>query len=239
VIAAIVARISSHSTLKLRLSAALTLFFCVPYFALQRFVYFPVRELPMTSLDTAIPFAPQWVWIYQSIYLLISVVPWLAVHAEDLRWYARGFVIQAGTAFLCFFLTPIHGPRPAVVPHEGMFGLLVSYDAPLNSFPSLHVALAVSTCALAARLARDLRPRLRVAIVGIPVAWTMLIAYAAVATRQHYVVDIPAGALLACASVVVAGRTSRRTASTPTARPRQLGAALPAAAPLSRKEPTC
>jgi membrane-associated phospholipid phosphatase len=233
----VITRVSCEWALKLRLSAALTVFFCVPYFALQRFVVFPVRELPITWLDAAIPFAPHWVWVYQSIYLLISLVPWLAVRADDLRWYARGFVIQASVAFVCFFLVPVRGPRPAVVPDEGMFGLLVSYDAPLNSFPSLHVALAVSTCVLAARIARDVRPRTRMLIIAVPIAWTLLIAYAAVATRQHYVADLPAGALLAFLSVFAANRARFPRAGR--LAPRQLAAAIPAAGPLSRKEPTC
>ena len=132
------------------------------------------------------------VWVYQSVYLLVSIVPWLSPSATELKRYARGFVLLSSAGFLFFLLLPIQGPRPDAVAADPMFRLLVSYDAPLNSFPSLHVGLSVYTVLFAAGMLS------RRAVAGLSI-WAAAIAFAAIATKQHYAVDLPAGALLAWA----------------------------------------
>jgi hypothetical protein len=183
--------------LKLALSLALAVFFCVPYFILQATPLFPVRTLSLTWIDRAVAFSPGWVWVYQSVYLLIAVVPWLATRRDVLLRYARGFVWLSSVAFACFLFVPVAGPRPAEVPSRGMFALLVSYDGPLNTFPSLHCGLAAYTIMLAAELSRDSLPaRRRQVVLGALVLWLLSICYATLATKQHYGVDIPPGILL-------------------------------------------
>jgi membrane-associated phospholipid phosphatase len=188
----------AHWRRKAALSLGLTIAFCLPYFLLQQVVLFPVRRLPLSALDSAIAFNPHWVWVYQSVYLLVSIVPWFADSVEDLDRYARGFLLQAYLGFAVFLLLPIAGPRPVAVSGDAMFRLLLSYDSPLNSFPSLHVGLAAYTVFVAAALARGRLPRTpRVAVNALLTVWCLAIAYSAIATRQHYAVDLPAGALLA------------------------------------------
>ena len=191
-------RLTAELPLKLQLSVALTLYFCVPYFALQAAPLFPVRTLPLTVLDRAIGFSPGWVWAYQSVYLLMALVPWLAISRDTLHRYARGFVLMSSLAFACFLLMPIAGPRPEDVPTAGMFALLVSYDRPLNAFPSLHCGLAAYSVLLASAIFREsLPPRRRQFVVGLLTVWCLLICYATLATKQHYLVDLPPGMLLA------------------------------------------
>jgi membrane-associated phospholipid phosphatase len=195
-----VKNLTAHWKLKLQLSIALTIFFCVPYFALQRFTLFAPARLPLSALDQAIPFAPAWVWVYQSGYLLLSLVPWAATSADDLKRYARGFVWLASTGFVFFLLVPVEGPRPNILPADIMFRMLVSYDAPLNSFPSLHVGLSVYTVLFAARaVGSSLSVSTRRGMIVLLSIWAAAIAFAALATKQHYAVDLPAGALLAWA----------------------------------------
>ena len=122
----------------------------------------------------------------------------MATSRDELRKYAGGFVVTSSAAFLCFFFVPILGPRPDVEVTNVMFRLLESYDRPLNCFPSLHVGLAVHTMLAAPSLldgAWSKSTRHVVLILGW--SWTALIAYAAIATKQHYAIDLPAGALLA------------------------------------------
>lgn len=190
--------LAAHWRYKAALSVALTLAFCVPYFLLQHVVIFPVRRLPLSLLDLSVPFSPGWVWIYQSVYIFISIVPWFASSTDDLHRYARGFLLQAYIGFAVFLLFPIAGPRPDAATGDLMFRLLLAYDSPLNSLPSLHVGLAVYTVLVAVRLSRDrLPPTARVAVVAVASLWCAAIAYSAIATRQHYAIDLPAGAVLA------------------------------------------
>jgi membrane-associated phospholipid phosphatase len=188
----------AHWRRKATLSIVLTLAFCCPYFLLQHLVLFPVRHLPLSPLDLAVEFNPHWVWVYQSVYLLVSIVPWFASSIEELDRYARGFLLQAYLGFAVFLFFPIAGPRPEVASGDPMFRFLLLYDSTLNSFPSLHIGLAVYTVLVAARLSNGRLPSTeRLVAVAMASFWCGEIAYSAVATKQHYVIDLPAGAVLA------------------------------------------
>jgi membrane-associated phospholipid phosphatase/ketosteroid isomerase-like protein len=200
--------------MKAALSAGLTLFFCVPYFTLQRLTLFPARTLPLSVVDRAIDFDPAWVWAYQSAYLLLTIVPWMVTTRPELRRYARGFVLLSVVGFVCFLLMPVRGPRPDMEPTDAMLRILQWYDKPLNSFPSLHVGLAAYTVLFAGRVSRGrMTPAARWSLLSLAWLWTALIAYAALATKQHYAIDLPAGALLACACHWWTWRRCRPTSS--------------------------
>jgi hypothetical protein len=175
--------------MKVWLGAALGVFFCVGYFTLQRHPFRPPATLPLTAIDRAVPFVPGWAWVYQSVYLLMPT-GWLATRRAELWRYAAGFVGIALVGFACFTVYPTAAPRPAMVPDSGMYGLLVSYDGVVNAWPSLHVALATYHALLVGRLVGGgwWTPLLA--------AWVGLIAFSTLATKQHYVVDLPPGLLL-------------------------------------------
>ena len=198
VLAFVTTSIRTNWRLKLALTSALTAFFCIPYFTLQRVVVFPVRTLPLTALDRAIAFNAQWIWAYQSVYLLLLLVPWMTTNRKQLREYASGFIMLSAVGFFCFFFQPIRGPRLDDEINNQMFRFLVWYDRPVNSFPSLHVGLTVYTMLVAAGLlARTVPRHIRTAVLCVGWLWTAVVAYSALATKQHYAVDLPAGVLLA------------------------------------------
>lgn len=205
----LVALITAEWRRKILLSAVLIPFFCVPYFVLQRLPLASAWRLPPGRIEDAIGFHPEWVWVYQSAYILLALVPWLAASAAlDLERYARGFVLLSAIGFTCFLFIPIECPRPADAPTTGMYGLLVSYDRPVNTFPSLHVGLSVYTALFGAT---QLYPRLSSSggrvLLGLLGLWVCAIAYAAVAIRQHFVIDLPAGAVAAWVCHRWAGKT--------------------------------
>jgi membrane-associated phospholipid phosphatase len=210
-VASIARSIQVNWRLKAALTLALTAFFCVFYFALQRLLVWPVRTLPITAIDRAIGFDARWVWVYQSVYLLLVLIPWMAATRQELRTYATGFVALCAIGFLCFFLVPVKGPRPDREIADPMFRFLVWYDRPLNCFPSLHVGLAVYTMLVAARILDVGSPQTRARILSFGWFWTALVAYAAVATKQHYAVDLAAGVLLACGCHWSTWRIARRS----------------------------
>ena len=187
-------RVRAHGRLKAALAAIIAFTFCVPYFLIGTYPLMPVRELPLTWLDRAVGSHPyEWVWIYQSEYLLVNGIPWLATRREQLARYTRGFALLSIVSFTVFILVPIRAPKPAIENPVGMYWLLQLYDVPYNCLPSLHAGMLVYTLAFGGRVAGDLAPRSLKLLV---LAWATLILYSTVATKEHYVVDIGAGVAL-------------------------------------------
>ena len=183
----------AHWPLKAKLSLCLTILFAAPYFTLQHIELLRVHTFELTWLDRAIGFEPGWVWAYQSVYLLVAVVPWVTAREADLMRYTRGFVLLSSIGFACFVFYPVAGPRPDIVPSPDMFGWLVWYDRPTNAFPSLHVGLAAYSVLFATQRARVARSPSPGWVAAAGAAWVAIIGYAAIATKQHYVGDLPAG----------------------------------------------
>ena len=127
---------------------------------------------------------------------MMPLVAWLADSSDSLRRYARGFLALAAAGFAVFVAYPVAGPRPEVASPPALYGLLVRYDSPLNSFPSLHVALAAYSLLFAQRLLAGAGVVAR-RWVWPGAVWTAAIAYSTLATKQHYAVDLPAGLMLA------------------------------------------
>ena len=201
--------LQAHWRLKLALTTLLPVALCVFYFALQRIVVRPVRTFEPTWLDRAIAFEPRWVIAYQSLYLLMPVMPWLATSRTQLRRYVTGFALLSIVGLVCFVLFPVSGPRPESHAGYPPYDLLIAYDRPLNCFPSLHAALAAYSVMFGWALLRDSGTRIwaRATYGCVGLAWVLVICYSTIATRQHFAIDLPAGILLAAAAHGVAWRT--------------------------------
>ena len=107
---------------------------------------------------------------------------------------------------MIFLLYPTRAPRPADVIGEGfgVWGLRLLYqmDPPYNCFPSIHVAHSFVSALTCYRVNRR---------VGIGAGLcASIVSVSTLFTKQHYVIDLPAGALLgwgtyrACASLLPA-----------------------------------
>ena len=207
----LVGRVRVHWRTKLWLGCLLTIIFCAGYFGIE---YHPVRSpvsLGLTTIDRSVPFSTEWVWVYQSIYLLLPAA-WLCETTDELKRYAIGFAILIFAGFSCFLIWPVAGPRPEQISNDPMYRVLVRYDTTLNSFPSLHMALAAySACIVVAVTSGSTR---RLLTVLLPV-WVALIGYATLATKQHYLVDLPPGILLGWLAQHVAWKRRRVKAGSP------------------------
>ena len=176
------------------LSLALPVLFCLFYFGLQRAHLFPIRPVPRTGLDRHVPFNPHWVWAYQSIYLLMPILPWLATRRETLRRYAEGFACLCGACFLFFLLLPTEGPPQPAAPGPWAYHVLIAYAGSFNAFPSLHAGLTVYTFLFGHRLLRqEMSGTMVIGYWSVATVWTALIFYSTMATRMHWAVDLPAG----------------------------------------------
>lgn len=116
------------------------------------------------------------------------------------RTYIKRIAITAALGgiicFVIFVLYPTHIDRPAI-PDGGLIYLLLkivyAFDAPAcNLFPSMHVFCSWLFF-IYARARRPARPWLIVFTLG----FALLTCASVLFTRQHFIVDIPAGILLA------------------------------------------
>jgi membrane-associated phospholipid phosphatase len=191
----------------------LTVGICVPYFTLQRVAAFPLRRLPVTPVDRWVDFDPRWVAAYLSLALLVPIAPLLASSRDELVRYAKGLAILCLPCFAAFLLFPVAGPRPDGAAAHELYQRLISWDGPLNAFPSLHAGLAVFSLLFAYRVTWEAIPRAdRMALGILGPLWGAAILYSTLATKQHWVVDLAPGALLACAGHALAWRRVGRVA---------------------------
>lgn len=158
----------------------------------------PVHS-PELALDLALPLQPAWSVIYGSLFLA-ALLPVFVVHQQEL---VRRTVVAYLTAWLvsyAFFLAyPTVAPRHAEVLGNDFFSwalrTIYASDVQYNCFPSLHVAQCVLAALVCYRVHRG---------VGIVAGvWAFFLGASTLFTKQHYVVDVIAGAILAYAVYLV------------------------------------
>jgi hypothetical protein len=188
--------------IKLALMVGLTLLFCFPYVYIANHPLFPARDVPLTWLDSAIPFNHHWIWVYQSVYLLTALLPLVAHTREQLRRFVTGYALLVGICFFIFifFPTQIVRHHPAEEDVNFMFRLLWLYDGNYSALPSLHVGFLYFTL-MFARRAYGPPPHWVSALL---ITWFLLIAYSTLALKEHYVWDLVTGVGIAVVCDMVA-----------------------------------
>lgn len=200
-------RMAAEVPAKVAVWLGLAVGICVPYFALQRVDAFARQSVPVTPIDRWVAFEPAWIGAYVSLALLVPLAPLLAARRDELARYARGLALLCAVCFAIFLVFPVLGPRPDAAPTGGLYAWIVSVDRPANSMPSLHAGLTVYSLLFAGRVLRGgahRTPPLAVRAAGL--GWGALILFSTLATKQHWLVDLPAGALVAWAAHASAWR---------------------------------
>ncbi len=148
----------------------------------------------ISPLDGLLPWLPLSVAVYLSLGPYTLLAAWCAdaIPYRRLLRAALLAMVAAYAVFLAAPLTMVAGPLPEDAFGRAIFTALHRADQGYNSLPSLHVAY-----------------------VGVVLAcrswpwwvwaWGAAIAIATLTTRQHVLVDVLGGALLAAAAWAVAG----------------------------------
>lgn len=178
----------------------LALLFC---FALNSLVYWggqtmaqgrPLLDMT-TALDRSIPLVPGWSVIYVAAFPMWGLC--YVAMARDWDWY-RIMTAEVAAKLICgacFLLLPTTNIRP-VLAGEGfgvwLLEMIYRMDRPLNLFPSIH-CMESWMCFAGLRGRRDIPLPVKGAVLLLAV----LICCSTVLIRQHVVVDVAAGVLLA------------------------------------------
>jgi membrane-associated phospholipid phosphatase len=161
------------------------------YFWCQRHPFAKPRELRL-PIDDRIPYQPHWVWVYSFLYYpVILYVNWILESPGHFTHVAASYLLLLIMQMAFFILFPVVTPASWRSPvrrrtlSERFLTFVQRFDAASNSFPSMHVSVAMLT-------ALHLSSGLGAWVFAFP----LLIALSCLFTKQHYVVDLPAGAAL-------------------------------------------
>ena len=180
----------------------------VPFYIFLPELFPPdTRYVPQLAFDRALPLIPSWALIYGALYLFLILLPIFVVRQDDgIRQTVFSYLLIWITAYVFFVVYPTVAPRPDSVSGEGFavwgLGALYSSDPPYNCFPSLHVAHSLVSALACYRIHR------RVGLVAIVCA--ILVALSTLLTKQHYILDVIGGVLLALAAYAIFLRSYRR-----------------------------
>jgi hypothetical protein len=147
-----------------------------------------------TAWDRALPFYPQWVWIYLLPYLFAPVLAAI-MSVETFGWYMRRGIAAVIFSLVVFAVLPTKTIRPPTGNlgdglSARMYRSMVAIDGPAaNAAPSLHVSL---TGLMGLALVRDFRRFWLLIAAGVAIVWLSTLL-----TQQHYLIDVATGALVA------------------------------------------
>lgn len=161
------------------------------YFWCQRQQWCKARSFH-SPLDEKIPFWPSWVWVYSFLYYpAIVYLNLLAKDPRQFNYMAISFIALLFLQMVFFLLYPVETPAHwRALPDSSRWSIrflkFVQYfDKSSNCFPSMHTSVAMLTALFA-------WPQFGAWGLAFPT----LIGISCMFTKQHYLLDLPAGAAL-------------------------------------------
>lgn len=165
------------------------------YFWVLQHPLAPVVVMPLTWVDQAVGYWVGALPLYLSLWVYVSLAPAMLKNWRELRVIGAAMLLMSLLGLGIFLRWPTAVPVFSIdlALHPEM-ALLKGIDKSGNSCPSLHVAFAVFTWAWLSRLAAETgAPRGVRAVNG---AWCLAILYSTLATGQHVLLDVLAGAVM-------------------------------------------
>ena len=179
----------------------MTVFF-VAYFWVLRNPLHPPTIMPITAIDRSISFSAAALPLYLSLWIYVSLAPALLIDGRELISYGLAAIALSVIGLGIFLLWPTTvSPSDVNWSHHPSFSFLKSVDASGNACPSLHVAFAVFTALWFERLLRQMGGGGLARTLNL--LWCLGILYSTIATRQHVLLDVLAGAVLGATVAVV------------------------------------
>ncbi len=169
--------------------------FFLAYFWVLHHPLYPVTTMPLTALDQMIPFQPAMLPLYLSLWIYVSLAPALLWERREMISYPIATIALSliGLNIFLFWPTNVRWPDVDWSQHP-TFAFLQSVDAAGNVCPSMHVAFAVFTAMWLERILRQMGTG--IFLRALNWLWCLGILYSTIATRQHVMIDVIAGAAL-------------------------------------------
>lgn len=149
--------------------------------------------------ELVLPFIPEAIWLYLSMYILFALPPFFLAPA-GLRRLGRELIVGTLISGAVFVALPAKlgfaRMLPEDEPYRSLYAGLFQVDHPFNLVPSLHV---VYMTAITLAIARNTNAYWRAAAYG----WLGMVVVSTVLTHQHHLLDVAAGLLLALIATAI------------------------------------
>ena len=163
------------------------------YFAIAHVNYHREVVQLAVSLDRSIPFIPEFSLLYLTLYPMFLLPFFYVKDGEFFRLMAYAYLTLMVICYAVFLMYPVAMPRPTTWTGPDLsiwiLGMIYRNDNARNCFPSMHAAMSM----MAALTLLEIN-RLR---GWIALFVTFSLGAAALFIRQHFIVDIFAGFVLA------------------------------------------
>ena len=172
--------------------------YIITYFILQSALVINTSYNLITDLDELIPFVPEFIWIYHSMVPIFILTTVVLIEKRPVFFTAITSIVFASVIMLLFYTF-----FPAFYPRDGhteasISGLLVeitrNIDGSNNTFPSGHVTFA---WLLVFFIGLSNFSQKHKWIQPAYVLWALLISISTLVLKQHFIVDVFSGIILA------------------------------------------
>jgi hypothetical protein len=173
-------------------SVALGLLSFVAYFGTGHIPGLTAHSVPYLWLDQVIPLLPWTIYGYVSLYpLLVANVIYLTPYPHALRPLISAIILANLIAGSIFIIYRTQTTRPPLQYTAGwqLLALIWGVDPPYNALPSLHTAYSL--------LIAWTHIKVRSRYLPLVLLWCAIIIATTLTTKQHQVLDLLGGAVLA------------------------------------------
>ena len=174
--------------------------------------------LTLTSFDQQIPLVPWTIWIYGSGTMTCLLACLMTPDRLASRRLFFTLTLAAMMCWIFFLFWPTTYPRELYPLPLGdswtlrEFHDLRTADSPTNCFPSQHVALAWGLALVWVEFLGSRK------FAWLPLVWAAAVSITTLTTKQHYIIDIPAGIAIGIVSWWIIRSCIRGDAPSPVTR---------------------
>lgn len=192
-------RITTLAWLKALGNALFLIVFFQLYLAIQKHPQFEVTQISSTFIDQWIGFQPWTIGLYLSLWVYTALPLAVQPDTRGMVRYGVSMTVLCALGLLVFYFWPSSvsdavGHRPA---ENTLFAMMYAVDSNGNACPSLHVGAAVLSCLWLHASLRQLGAPFWTRAAN--VVWCVGIVFSTMATKQHLLLDVLAGAVLGLA----------------------------------------
>ncbi len=147
-----------------------------------------IKHTMIVEFDGKIPFIPEWVWIYLTVYMIFLIPLFGLTDRRLLKVVMSSYITVMLICYVFFYFYPVEYPRPELVVNDfstWALSLVYKNDKPWNCFPSSHCAMAM----MAALVLLEINWSF--GIWGLTVA--LSIGVSTLFTKQHFILDVITG----------------------------------------------